>query len=70
VQGGDDVANDPVGVELLDSATSDTEAIHRLSFLDGLHEGFQSTLIFVRFHTLLSWRQPVNDDACFASPYE
>jgi hypothetical protein len=34
--------------------------------LNGLHEDGQRTLVVVRFHALLSWRQPIHDDARYA----
>ena len=67
---GDDAVHDPVGVELLSGPIPHTVAIHRLGLFDGLHEDRQSPHVLVRFRTLSSGRQPVHDDARFASPYE
>ena len=66
----DDGVHNLVGVELLSGPIPHAAAIHRLGLFNGLHEDRERPHVIVRFRTLTTWRQPVHDDACFASPYE
>jgi len=66
----DDEVSTSVAAELLSGSIPHTVAIHGLGLFDGVDEDSQSPHVIVRFCTLLTGRQSVHDDACFASPYE
>jgi hypothetical protein len=70
IQRRDDAVHNPAGVELLSGSLPHTVAIHRAGLFNGLNEDCQRPLVFLRFHALPSWREPVYDDSGFASPYE
>ena len=69
-EGFEKAVHDASRVELLRSDGSHEWSIDGVGLVDRADEVIKSNGVRIAFHARCSGRQPIDDDACFASSYE